>query len=47
MAPKDEAELQRMIVTGINHTVRSRHPRGNGWCALMEDGWEELPIGKR
>ncbi len=50
MAPKDEAELQQMIVTGINHTtgpIALRYPRGNGYgVALMEEGWESLPIGK-
>jgi 1-deoxy-D-xylulose-5-phosphate synthase len=50
MAPKDEAELQRMLVTGINHTsgpIAMRYPRGNGIGApLMEEGWEPLPIGK-
>lgn len=49
MAPKDEAELQRMIVTGIQHTgpIALRYPRGNGYgAALMEEGWEPLPIGK-
>lgn len=50
MAPKDEAELQRMIVTGIEHTdgpIALRYPRGNGYGApLMEEGWEPLPIGK-
>ncbi|GBF85394.1 1-deoxy-D-xylulose-5-phosphate synthase [Aphanothece sacrum FPU3] len=50
MAPKDEAELQRMIVTGINHTdgpIAMRYPRGNGiGVPLMEEGWEPLPIGK-
>jgi len=50
MAPKDEAELQRMIVTGIDHTdgpIALRYPRGNGYgAALMEEGWEPLPIGK-
>ncbi|XHX80756.1 MAG: 1-deoxy-D-xylulose-5-phosphate synthase [Stenomitos frigidus ULC029] len=49
MAPKDEAELQRMIVTGIDHTgpIALRYPRGNGYGApLMEEGWEPLPIGK-
>ncbi|NJR50037.1 MAG: 1-deoxy-D-xylulose-5-phosphate synthase [Leptolyngbyaceae cyanobacterium CSU_1_3] len=50
MAPKDEAELQRMIVTGINYTdgpIALRYPRGNGHgVPLMEEGWEELPIGK-
>ena len=50
MAPKDEAELQRMMVTGIQHTsgpIAMRYPRGNGvGVPLMEDGWEPLPIGK-
>jgi 1-deoxy-D-xylulose-5-phosphate synthase len=50
MAPKDEAELQRMVVTGINHTdspIAMRYPRGNGiGVPLMEEGWEPLPIGK-
>ena len=49
MAPKDEAELQRMVVTGINHTgpIAMRYPRGNGYgVPLMEEGWEALPIGK-
>ena len=50
MAPKDEAELQRMIVTGIDHLdspISMRYPRGNGYgVPLMEEGWEPLPIGK-
>jgi 1-deoxy-D-xylulose-5-phosphate synthase len=50
MAPKDEAELQRMLVTGLNHTdspIAMRYPRGNGiGVPLMEEGWEALPIGK-
>jgi 1-deoxy-D-xylulose-5-phosphate synthase len=50
MAPKDEAELQRMVVTGINYTdgpIAMRFPRGNGYgVPLMEEGWESLPIGK-
>ncbi|MBU6185741.1 MAG: 1-deoxy-D-xylulose-5-phosphate synthase [Synechococcales bacterium] len=50
MAPKDESELQRMIVTGIQYTdgpIALRYPRGNGYGApLMEEGWEPLPIGK-
>lgn len=50
MAPKDEAELQRMIVTGIEYTdgpIALRYPRGNGYgVPLMEEGWEPLPIGK-
>ena len=50
MAPKDEAELQQMVVTGINYTegpIALRYPRGNGYgVPLMEEGWEPLPIGK-
>ncbi|MDY6804166.1 MAG: 1-deoxy-D-xylulose-5-phosphate synthase [Cyanobacteriota bacterium] len=50
MAPKDEGELQRMVVTGINHTegaIAMRYPRGSGYgVPLMEDGWEPLEIGK-
>ena len=50
MAPKDEAELQRMIVTGVNYTdgpIALRYPRGSGHgVPLMEEGWEPLPIGK-
>ncbi|MGF1491342.1 MAG: 1-deoxy-D-xylulose-5-phosphate synthase [Microcoleaceae cyanobacterium] len=50
MAPKDEAELQQMVVTGINYTtgpIAMRYPRGNGvGVPLMEEGWEPVPIGK-
>jgi len=50
MAPKDEAELQRMTVTGVNYTegaIAMRYPRGSGLgVPLMEEGWEPLPIGK-
>ncbi|NES76776.1 MULTISPECIES: 1-deoxy-D-xylulose-5-phosphate synthase [Okeania] len=50
MAPKDEGELQRMVVTGINYTngpIAMRYPRGNGYgVPLMEEGWEAIPIGK-
>jgi 1-deoxy-D-xylulose-5-phosphate synthase len=50
MAPKDEAELQRMTVTGVNYTdgpIAMRYPRGNGiGVPLMEEGWEPIEIGK-
>jgi 1-deoxy-D-xylulose-5-phosphate synthase len=50
MAPKDEAELQQMLVTGVEYTdgpIALRYPRGNGvGVPLMEEGWEALPIGK-
>ena len=50
MAPKDEAELQQMLVTGIGYLdgpIAMRYPRGNGFgVPLMAEGWEALPIGK-
>lgn len=50
MAPKDEAELQQMTVTGIEYTegpIAMRYPRGSGiGVPLMEEGWEPVPIGK-
>ncbi len=50
MAPKDEAELQRMVVTGVEYTegpIAVRYPRGAGvGVPLAEEGWESLPIGK-
>ncbi|MDX2100782.1 MAG: 1-deoxy-D-xylulose-5-phosphate synthase [Leptolyngbyaceae cyanobacterium bins.59] len=50
MAPKDEAELQRMVVTGIEYTdgpIAMRYPRGNGYgVPLLEEGWEPVEIGK-
>ncbi len=49
MAPKDEAEMQSMIVTGLTHNgpIAMRYPRGNGYGVPMQDeDWEPLPIGK-
>jgi len=49
MAPKDEAELQRMMVTCLQHQgpTALRIPRGSGeGVALLEEGWEPLPIGR-
>ena len=49
MAPKDEAELQQMLVTCLSHDgpTALRIPRGSGiGAALMEEGWEPLPIGR-
>ena len=48
MAPKDEAELQRMLVSSLQHDgpCAIRIPRGPGeGMPLMEEGWEPLPIG--
>ena len=49
MAPKDEAELQRMLITSINYKgpTALRIPRGSGLgVATMDEGWEPLEIGK-
>ena len=49
MAPKDEAELQRMLVTSIAHDgpIAIRIPRGEGeGVPLMEEGWQPLEIGR-
>jgi len=49
MAPKDEAELQSMLVTSINFKgpTAIRIPRGSGLgVATMDEGWESLEIGK-
>ncbi len=49
MAPKDEAELQRMLITSINHKgpTALRIPRGSGLgVATMDEGWEAIGIGK-
>lgn len=49
MAPKDEAELQRMLVTSIHHSgpCALRIPRGEGeGVPLAEEGFEPLEIGR-
>ena len=49
MAPKDEAELQRMLVTSIHHRGPSaiRIPRGEGeGVPIAEEGFEPLDIGR-
>ncbi len=50
MAPKDEAELQQMVVTGVNHTtgpITVRYPRGSGVGApLLAEGIEPIAIGQ-
>ncbi|MEY3768157.1 MAG: hypothetical protein RLZZ11_1227, partial [Cyanobacteriota bacterium] len=49
MAPKDESELQRMLVTCLGHSgpTALRIPRGEGeGVPLAEEGWEPLEIGK-
>ena len=49
MAPKDEAELQRMLVTSIHHSgpCALRIPRGEGeGVPLAEEGFLPLEIGR-
>lgn len=48
MAPKDEAELQRMVVTAIEHEgpVSVRYPRGTGVGAVLADDPQALPVGE-
>ena len=50
MAPKDEAELQQMLLTGIHYTkgpIAMRYPRGHGQgISLSTNNLKSLPIGK-
>ncbi|HJW72774.1 MAG TPA: 1-deoxy-D-xylulose-5-phosphate synthase [Geothrix sp.] len=48
MAPKDENELRKMLMTALycGHPAALRYPRGNGQGVLMEDPITALPIGK-
>lgn len=49
-APKDEAELQQLLATGVGYTdgpIAVRYPRGSGQgVPLLDEGWEALPVGK-
>ncbi len=48
MAPKDENELRRMLMTALycGHPAALRYPRGNGLGVPLEDPITALPIGK-
>ena len=48
MAPKDENELLRMLVTAVNHDgpVAFRYPRGIGKGVRLENNPESLEIGR-
>ena len=48
MAPKDENELRRMLLTAIEHTgpVAFRYPRGCGTGASLEDEITPITIGR-
>ena len=49
MAPKDEAELQQMLVTALEHSsgpVAFRYPRGAGEGVELSKNPIPLPVGK-
>jgi 1-deoxy-D-xylulose-5-phosphate synthase len=48
MAPKDEAELQSMLLTGINHSgpASIRYPRGVGVGSVLKDEITPIAIGQ-
>jgi 1-deoxy-D-xylulose-5-phosphate synthase len=48
MAPKDENELRRMLMTALycGHPAALRYPRGNGLGVALEEPITALPIGK-
>jgi len=48
MAPKDENELQHMLVTAVKHSgpAAVRYPRGAGYGCKMDDEFKLLPIGQ-
>jgi 1-deoxy-D-xylulose-5-phosphate synthase len=48
MAPKDENELRRMLVTAIRHDgpVAMRYPRGSGEGVPLVDPIQPVPMGK-
>ena len=48
MAPKDENELQHMLLTAVEHDgpVALRYPRGNGYGVPLDQTFRTIPIGK-
>ncbi|KAF0218311.1 MAG: 1-deoxy-D-xylulose-5-phosphate [Geobacteraceae bacterium] len=48
MAPKDENELQHMLLTAIEHQgpAAIRYPRGNGYGVPLDQSFRALPIGQ-
>jgi 1-deoxy-D-xylulose-5-phosphate synthase len=48
MAPKDENELRRMLVTALKHDgpIALRYPRGAGTGTILEKDIRPIPIGK-
>jgi 1-deoxy-D-xylulose-5-phosphate synthase len=48
MAPKDENELRRMLITALQYDgpIAMRYPRGAGTGTILEKDIRPLPIGK-
>ena len=48
MAPRDENELRRMLMTAIycGHPAAVRYPRGNGLGVTLQEPVNPLPLGK-
>ena len=48
MAPRDENELRRMLMTAIycGHPAAVRYPRGNGLGVTLQEPVDPLPLGK-
>lgn len=48
MAPKDENEMRRMLVTALQHNgpIAFRYPRGAGTGAIVDRVVQPIPIGK-
>jgi 1-deoxy-D-xylulose-5-phosphate synthase len=48
MAPKDENEMRRMLVTALKYDgpIAFRYPRGAGTGTILEKDIQPLPIGK-
>lgn len=48
MAPKDENELQHMLLTAIEHNgpAALRYPRGSGFGVPLDQTFRALPLGK-
>lgn len=48
MAPKDENELRRMLLTGLycGHPAALRYPRGNGLGVALDASLAPLPLGQ-
>uniref|UniRef100_A0A831XEI6 1-deoxy-D-xylulose-5-phosphate synthase n=1 Tax=Geobacter metallireducens TaxID=28232 RepID=A0A831XEI6_GEOME len=48
MAPRDENELQHMLLTAIEHEgpAAVRYPRGNGCGVSLDQTFRSLPVGK-